>query len=109
MKARETRINSDYCLIDFISIFIIFLIIQIYFSSARCWDDGVIDPATTRDVLGLALSATMNNPIEPVRNAYHLLCNSLVIYLILSKIWCVQNVRDCWLERVIIPTLYLLK
>lgn len=41
-----------------------------YFSSARCWDDGVIEPSTTRDVLGLALSATMNTPIEPVRNAY---------------------------------------
>ncbi|WAQ99364.1 MCCB-like protein, partial [Mya arenaria] len=31
-----------------------------YFSSARLWDDGVIDPADTRDVLGLSLSAALN-------------------------------------------------
>ncbi len=35
-----------------------------YYSSARLWDDGVIDPAQTRDVLGLCLSASMNAPIE---------------------------------------------
>ncbi len=35
-----------------------------YYSSARLWDDGVIDPAQTRDVLGLALSAALNAPIE---------------------------------------------
>jgi 3-methylcrotonyl-CoA carboxylase beta subunit len=38
-----------------------------YYSSARLWDDGVIDPAQTRDVLGLALSASLNAPIEPSR------------------------------------------
>ena len=38
-----------------------------YYSSARLWDDGVIDPAQTRDVLGLALSATLNAPIEPTK------------------------------------------
>lgn len=36
-----------------------------YYSSARLWDDGVIDPAQTRAVLGLALSASLNAPIEP--------------------------------------------
>ncbi len=37
-----------------------------YYSSARIWDDGVIDPADTRRVLGLALSASLNAPIpEP--------------------------------------------
>jgi len=35
-----------------------------YYSTARLWDDGVIDPRSTRDVLGLALSATMNAPID---------------------------------------------
>jgi 3-methylcrotonyl-CoA carboxylase beta subunit len=35
-----------------------------YYSSARLWDDGVIDPAQTRDVLALALSASLNAPIE---------------------------------------------
>jgi len=35
-----------------------------YYSTARLWDDGVIDPRATRDVIGLALSATMNAPIE---------------------------------------------
>jgi 3-methylcrotonyl-CoA carboxylase beta subunit len=34
-----------------------------YFSSARLWDDGVIDPADTRRVLALALSASLNAPI----------------------------------------------
>jgi 3-methylcrotonyl-CoA carboxylase beta subunit len=38
-----------------------------YYSSARLWDDGVIDPAQTRDVLGLGLSAAMNAPIEDTR------------------------------------------
>jgi acetyl-CoA carboxylase carboxyltransferase component len=35
-----------------------------YFSTARLWDDGIIDPAETRTVLALALSATLNAPIE---------------------------------------------
>nr|XP_053646350.1 methylcrotonoyl-CoA carboxylase beta chain, mitochondrial-like [Cherax quadricarinatus] len=34
-----------------------------YFSSARLWDDGVIDPVDTRHVLGLSLSAALNAPI----------------------------------------------
>jgi 3-methylcrotonyl-CoA carboxylase beta subunit len=38
-----------------------------YYSTARLWDDGVIDPADTRMVLGLALSAAGNAPLEPVR------------------------------------------
>jgi 3-methylcrotonyl-CoA carboxylase beta subunit len=37
-----------------------------YYSSARLWDDGVIDPADTRRVLALGLSAALNAPIpEP--------------------------------------------
>ena len=35
-----------------------------YYATARLWDDGVIDPAQTRRVLGLALSAALNAPIE---------------------------------------------
>ena len=38
-----------------------------YFASARLWDDGVIDPADTRLVLGLGLSAALNAPIEPTK------------------------------------------
>ncbi|QJQ94652.1 MULTISPECIES: carboxyl transferase domain-containing protein [Halomonadaceae] len=38
-----------------------------YYASARLWDDGVIDPLQTRDVLGLALSAAMNAEIEETR------------------------------------------
>ncbi|HMD72890.1 MAG TPA: carboxyl transferase domain-containing protein [Steroidobacteraceae bacterium] len=34
-----------------------------YYASARLWDDGIIDPKQTRDVLGLAYSATLNAPI----------------------------------------------
>ncbi|WP_203884975.1 carboxyl transferase domain-containing protein [Planotetraspora kaengkrachanensis] len=37
-----------------------------YYSTARIWDDGVIDPADTRTVLGLALGAAANAPLEPV-------------------------------------------
>ncbi|WP_067899772.1 carboxyl transferase domain-containing protein [Nocardia vaccinii] len=37
-----------------------------YYSTARLWDDGIIDPADTRTILGLALSACANAPIEPV-------------------------------------------
>ncbi|AXA67198.1 3-methylcrotonyl-CoA carboxylase beta subunit [Pseudomonas sp. SORGH_AS199] len=36
-----------------------------HYSSARLWDDGVIDPAQTREVLALALSASLNAPLEP--------------------------------------------
>lgn len=35
-----------------------------YYSSARLWDDGVIAPQDTRDVLGLAISASLNAPID---------------------------------------------
>jgi 3-methylcrotonyl-CoA carboxylase beta subunit len=35
-----------------------------YYATARLWDDGVIDPAQTRTVLELAISASMNAPIE---------------------------------------------
>jgi 3-methylcrotonyl-CoA carboxylase beta subunit len=35
-----------------------------YYASARIWDDGIIDPADTRRVLGLSLSAALNAPIE---------------------------------------------
>ena len=38
-----------------------------YYGSARLWDDGVIDPRQTRDVVGLALFSTLNGPAEPVR------------------------------------------
>lgn len=34
-----------------------------YYSSARLWDDGIIDPKDTRKVIGLCLSATLNAPI----------------------------------------------
>ncbi len=38
-----------------------------YYSTARLWDDGILDPAQTRRVLGLALSACLNAPSEPTR------------------------------------------
>lgn len=37
------------------------------YASARLWDDGIIDPRKSRDVLALSLSAAMNAPIEPTR------------------------------------------
>ncbi|MBT7583269.1 MAG: methylcrotonoyl-CoA carboxylase, partial [Kordiimonadaceae bacterium] len=38
-----------------------------YYSSARLWDDGVIDPVDTRRVLGLSLSASLNAPIRDTK------------------------------------------
>jgi len=38
-----------------------------YYASARLWDDGIIDPADTRLVLGLAISASLNAPVEDSR------------------------------------------
>ena len=38
-----------------------------YYGSARLWDDGVIDPADTRMVLGLSISAALNAPVEESR------------------------------------------
>ncbi len=38
-----------------------------YYASARIWDDGIIDPADSRRVLGLALSAALNAPIGETR------------------------------------------
>ncbi|BCI82910.1 carboxyl transferase domain-containing protein [Mycobacterium sp. SMC-18] len=37
-----------------------------YYSTARLWDDGVIDPADTRTLVGLALSVVAQAPLEPV-------------------------------------------
>ncbi len=38
-----------------------------YYASARLWDDGVFDPARTRRVLALGLSASLNAPIEDTK------------------------------------------
>jgi acetyl-CoA carboxylase carboxyltransferase component len=36
-----------------------------YYSTARLWDDGIIDPADTRMVLGLCIAASLNAPMPP--------------------------------------------
>ena len=38
-----------------------------YYATARLWDDGIIDPADTRTVLGLSISASLNAPIPETR------------------------------------------
>ena len=38
-----------------------------YYSTARLWDDGILDPAETRRVLALALSVSYNAPMEETR------------------------------------------
>jgi 3-methylcrotonyl-CoA carboxylase beta subunit len=38
-----------------------------YFATARLWDDGIIDPAQTRDVLGLSIGASLNAPIPDAK------------------------------------------
>ncbi len=40
---------------------------QPLYSSARLWDDGIIDPARTREVLALSLSAALNAPVPDTR------------------------------------------
>ena len=37
------------------------------YASARLWDDGIVDPRKTRDVLALSLRATLNRPIDETR------------------------------------------
>ena len=38
-----------------------------YYATARMWDDGVVDPAQSRRILGLSLSAALNAPIQPTK------------------------------------------
>ncbi len=38
-----------------------------YYATARLWDDGIVDPAQSRRVLGLSLSAALNAPAEPTK------------------------------------------
>jgi 3-methylcrotonyl-CoA carboxylase beta subunit len=38
-----------------------------YYSTARLWDDGILDPAQTRHTLALALSASFNAPVPPAK------------------------------------------
>jgi 3-methylcrotonyl-CoA carboxylase beta subunit len=40
---------------------------QPIYSSARLWDDGIIEPSRTREVLALSLAAALNAPIEETR------------------------------------------
>ncbi|MBW2527674.1 MAG: methylcrotonoyl-CoA carboxylase, partial [Deltaproteobacteria bacterium] len=41
-----------------------------YYSTANLWDDGILDPATTRDTLGLAIAVALNSPLDE-RNQGH--------------------------------------
>ena len=38
-----------------------------YYSTARLWDDGIIDPRDTRHILGLAISASLNAPMPDTK------------------------------------------
>lgn len=38
-----------------------------YYSTARLWDDGIIDPADTRKVIGFCISASLNRPAEDTK------------------------------------------
>ena len=38
-----------------------------YYASARCWDDGVIDPRDTRRILGLSISMSLNAKIKETK------------------------------------------
>ena len=38
-----------------------------YYSTARLWDDGIIDPVDTRMVLALGIAAACNAPIPPTK------------------------------------------
>jgi len=47
-----------------------------YYGSARLWDDGIIDPAETRIVLGLSISAALNAPIGETRFGVFRMCRA---------------------------------
>ena len=38
-----------------------------YYATARLWDDGIIDPAATREVLGIGLATASNGPVEDTK------------------------------------------
>jgi len=38
-----------------------------YYSTSELWDDGILDPVDTRNALGIALSASLNTPIDASR------------------------------------------
>ncbi|HYW96054.1 MAG TPA: carboxyl transferase domain-containing protein [Bacteroidales bacterium] len=42
-----------------------------YYSTSRLWDDGIIDPVHTRDILGMALSVTLNKPFEDTKTGIY--------------------------------------
>jgi acetyl-CoA carboxylase carboxyltransferase component len=42
-----------------------------YYSSARLWDDGILDPLDTRTTLGLAIAASLNAPISEYRTSIY--------------------------------------
>ena len=35
-----------------------------YYSTARLWDDGIIDPVDTRKIIALGIAASLNNPLS---------------------------------------------
>ena len=45
-----------------------------YYSTARLWDDGIIDPADTRKVIGLCISASLNRAIENTKMSVENIC-----------------------------------
>ena len=49
-----------------------------YYATARLWDDGVIDPAETRRVLGLGISASLNKEIEPTKFGVFRMCGAFL-------------------------------
>jgi acetyl-CoA carboxylase carboxyltransferase component len=42
-----------------------------YFSTSRLWDDGIIDPADTRRILGLAVSMSLNRKFDPPKKGVY--------------------------------------
>ncbi|KAL5705705.1 methylcrotonoyl-CoA carboxylase [Ranunculus cassubicifolius] len=54
-----------------------------YYSTARLWDDGIIDPADTRKVLGLCLSASMKNVLEETK--YGVFRMQRFVFLFMNK------------------------
>ncbi len=42
-----------------------------YYSTSRLWDDGIVDPAKTRDVVGMAIAVALNKPWPPVKTGIY--------------------------------------
>ncbi|CAJ0943186.1 unnamed protein product, partial [Mesorhabditis belari] len=69
-----------------------------YFASARLWDDGVIDPKDTRKVVGLALQACLNKPIEKTTFGVFRMNYNAEVYALGHRLGANHVLPEQWLQ-----------